>query len=57
MKDFAQIIKTIESMGIEFNLRGKNTELQHLSKTDTHNQKQLNWHKANSNQLIDFLAC
>ena len=57
MKDFAQIIKTIESMGIEFNLRGKNTELQLLGKTDSLNQKQLNWLKANSNKLIDFLAC
>ena len=57
MKDFAQIIKTIESMGIEFNLRDQNTELQLLGNTDSLNQKQLNWLKANTNQLIEFLAC
>tara|TARA_R100001530_G_scaffold133404_1_gene106758 strand:+ start:413 stop:961 length:549 start_codon:yes stop_codon:yes gene_type:complete len=57
MKDFAQIIKKIEAMGIEFKLRDKNTELQLLGNTDSLNAKQYDWLKANSNRLIDFLAC
>ena len=35
MKDFAQIIKKIEAMGIEFKLRDKNTELQLLGRSKT----------------------
>ena len=57
MKDFAQIIKKIEAMGIEFKLRDQNTELQLLGNTDSLNPKQFDWLKANSNRLIDFLAC
>ena len=57
MKDFAQIIKKIEAMGIEFKLRDQNTELQLLGNTDSLNAKQFDWLKANSNRLIDFLAC
>ena len=57
MKDFAQIIKKIEAMGIEFKLRDQNTELQLLGNTDSLNAKQFDWLKANSNRLIDFLSC
>jgi len=57
MKDFAQIIKKIEAMGIEFKLRDQNTELQLLGNTDSLNAKQYDWLKDNSNRLIDFLAC